>query len=42
MRAVILRQKQVFGEVLIRKHKMFDTVFSDEDSFYTVSQEYDE
>jgi segregation and condensation protein A len=42
MRAVILRQKELFGEIMIRKHKMFDTVFNEEESFYSVSQEYGE
>ncbi len=42
MRAIILRQKELFGEIMIRKHKMFDTVFNEEESFYSVSQEYGE
>jgi segregation and condensation protein A len=42
MRAIVLRQKDLFGEIMIRKHKMFDTVFNDEESFYSVSQEYGE
>jgi len=42
MRAIVLRQKELFGEIVIRKHKMFDTVFNEEESFYAVSQEYGE
>lgn len=42
MNAIVLRQKKLFGEIVIRKHKMFDTVFNQEESFYAVSQEYGE
>ena len=28
MQAVVLRQDKLFGEIVIRKHKMFDVVFS--------------
>ena len=40
MRAIVLRQKKLFAEIIIRKHKMFDTVFSQEESFFAVNQEY--
>ncbi len=30
LQAVLLVQDQMFGEILLRKHKMFDTVFSDD------------
>jgi segregation and condensation protein A len=33
MQAVVLRQKQLFEEIVIRKHKLFDTVFNNEDVF---------
>ncbi len=33
MQAIVLRQKQLFDEIIIRKHKMFDMVFSNEDVF---------
>ena len=42
MSAIVLRQKKLFGEIVIRKHKMFDTVFAQEESFYAVAQEYGE
>jgi len=42
MNAIVLRQKKLFGEIVIRKHKMFDTVFNEQESFYAVSQEYGE
>ena len=42
MRAIVLRQKKLFGEIILRKHRMFDTVFNQEESFYAVSQEYQE
>ena len=28
LQAVLLVQDEMFGEILLRKHKMFDTVFS--------------
>jgi len=33
MQAIVLRQKQLFDEIVIRKHKMFDTVFNSADVF---------
>jgi segregation and condensation protein A len=30
LQAILLRQERVFGEILVKKHTMFDTVFSDE------------
>ncbi|MBV9609692.1 MAG: segregation/condensation protein A [Acidobacteria bacterium] len=29
LQAILLRQDRVFGDIIIRKHKMFDTVFSE-------------
>jgi segregation and condensation protein A len=40
MQAVILRQKEVFGEILMRKHKMFDLVFESEEPIVAVDEEY--
>ena len=40
MRAIVLRQRKLFAEIIIRKHKMFDTVFSQQESFFAVNQEY--
>ena len=40
MRAIMLRQKKLFEEIIIRKHKMFDAVFAHEESFFDVGQEY--
>ena len=34
MQAVVLRQKKLFEEIVIRKHKMFDTVFSDAEGIF--------
>jgi len=28
LQAVVLTQEQLFGEIVLRKHKMFDVVFS--------------
>ena len=30
LQAILLRQDRVFGEILVKKHEMFDTVFSEE------------
>jgi segregation and condensation protein A len=40
MQAVILRQKEVFGEIVMRKHKMFDVVFESEEPIVAVDEEY--
>ena len=32
LQAVVLAQEQLFGEIVLRKHKMFDVVFSGKDS----------
>jgi segregation and condensation protein A len=29
LQAILLRQDRVFGDIIIRKHQMFDTVFAD-------------
>lgn len=40
MQAVILRQKELFGEIVIRKHKMFDAVFNEEGPLTAPDAEY--
>jgi segregation and condensation protein A len=40
MQAVTLRQKETFGEIVIRKHKMFDTVFQSEEPILAVDEGY--
>jgi segregation and condensation protein A len=40
MQAVILRQKEVFGEIVMRKHKMFDVVFETEEPIVAVDEGY--
>lgn len=34
MQAIVLRQKDLFGDILVRKHKMFDVVFSQEEALF--------
>ena len=36
MQAILLRQNKSFDEIVIRKHKMFDVVFSDDQPLLTV------
>jgi len=33
-------QEALFGRILLRKHKMFDTVFAAEDAWAQVDQQY--
>ncbi len=40
MQAIILRQKETFGEIVIRKHKMFDVVFQSEQPILAIDEEY--
>jgi segregation and condensation protein A len=42
MQAILLRQIEMFGEIVIRKHKMFDVVFSSEDNLLAAEGEYQE
>jgi segregation and condensation protein A len=42
MQAIILRQTEQFGEIQIRKHKMFDVVFSTEEPLLVAEGEYQE
>jgi len=40
MQAIVLRQKDTFGEILIRKHKMFDTIFEGDEPMMAVDEGY--
>ncbi len=40
MQAILLRQKEVFGEIVIRKHKLFDVVFETEEPAAAVDEDY--
>ena len=40
MQAIVLRQTELFGSILVRKHKMFDTVFSDQGPITGPDAEY--
>jgi segregation and condensation protein A len=40
MQAVALVQEKQFGEILVRKHRMFDTVFDENGAIRQVDQEY--
>ena len=40
MQAIVLRQKQTFGEIIIRKHKMFDVVFQSEEPIMAIDEGY--
>jgi segregation and condensation protein A len=42
MQAIMLRQSEAFGEIQIRKHKMFDVVFSTEEPMLAAEGEYQE
>jgi segregation and condensation protein A len=41
MQAILLRQKELFEEIVIRKHKMFDAVFNSENALFA-GEEYQE
>ena len=40
MQAVLLRQKELFGPILIQKNKLFDVVFSSEQPILAVAESY--
>ena len=40
MQAVLMRQKEMFGPIVIRKHKMFDVVFSEGEPMTAADAEY--
>ena len=40
MHAVVQRQKETFGEIVVRKHKMFDVVFQSEEPMMAVDEGY--
>jgi segregation and condensation protein A len=40
MQAVALVQEKQFGEILVRKHKMFDAVFDEDGTIRQIDQEY--
>ena len=40
MQAIVLRQKETFGEIVIRKHKMFDVVFQSQEPILAVDEGY--
>src|SRR5580693_8001131 len=40
MQAVALVQEKQFGEILVRKHKMFDTIFDENGAIREIDQEY--
>ena len=40
MQAIVLRQKETFGEIVIRKHKMFDLIFQSDEPMMAVDEGY--
>ncbi len=40
LQAILLFQKETFGEIIIKKHKLFDVVFSSEQPILAVEKEY--
>ena len=40
MQAVALVQEKMFGDVLLRKHKMFDVVFEGGEAIAKIDEEY--
>jgi segregation and condensation protein A len=40
MQAILLRQKETFGEIFIRKHKMFNVIFQNEQPLMAVDEDY--
>src|SRR5205085_6597424 len=40
MQAIIMIQEKQFGEIVLRKHKMFDTVFDENGAVRQISEEY--
>lgn len=42
MQAIVLRQRDLFGDILVRKHRMFDVVFSQEEGLFSADGDYQE
>ena len=40
LQAVVLVQSQLFGEIVVKKHKMFDAVFSGEEPMTKIDEQY--
>jgi segregation and condensation protein A len=40
MQAIVMAQEKQFGEILLRKHKMFDAVFDESNAIKYVDEEY--
>jgi chromatin segregation and condensation protein Rec8/ScpA/Scc1 (kleisin family) len=40
MQAILLRQREIFGDIIIRKHKMFDLVFQNEEPILAADEGY--
>jgi len=40
MQAVLLRQGEIFGSIVLRKHQMFDSVFAEDGPWVTADSEY--
>jgi len=41
LQAVLLAQETLFEDIRIRKHKMFDVVFSGDDALGQIAKEYE-
>jgi hypothetical protein len=40
MQAIAMLQEKQFGEIVLRKHKMFDTVFDENGAVRHINEEY--
>jgi segregation and condensation protein A len=40
LQAIMIIQEKQFGEIVLRKHKMFDTVFDEQGQVRQISEEY--
>jgi len=40
LQAIVIHQKEIFGPILIRRHKRFDTVFSAEEPLLAIEERY--
>ncbi len=40
MQAIVLTQKESFGEIRIRKHKMFEAVFTEAGAVAKIEEQY--
>jgi len=40
LQAVMLTQEKAFGDILLRKHKMFDLVFEGGEAMSKIDEEY--